>query len=100
MVQKKGQPLTVEEQCRLWAIEGKSIHNSARDECCPDFSCCTPELLAPKEDRLKFYQAELKGDTTTMNKMLGCFLGKLVKFKFPDKQVKPISKGVLGVRNE
>ena len=29
-------------------VKGNPIHNNVDDECCPDFSCCRPELLAPK----------------------------------------------------
>jgi hypothetical protein len=30
-------------QCLEWA-EGDPVHNEIDDECCPDFSCCEPEL--------------------------------------------------------
>jgi hypothetical protein len=32
-------------------VKGNSIHNDVDDECCPDFSCCTPLLLQPKKIR-------------------------------------------------
>lgn len=30
-------------QMWLWVF-GKSTHNTLRDECCPDFSCCYPNI--------------------------------------------------------
>lgn len=33
-------------QCLQWAM-GSSKHNHIDDECCPDFSCCVPQM---KED--------------------------------------------------
>ena len=38
------------DQGRLW-VAGESHHNRIDDECCPDFSCCTPELY--ERDREK-----------------------------------------------
>lgn len=37
-------------QTRLWR-EGHSIHNQVNGECCPDFSCCHPDMLTPKAKR-------------------------------------------------
>lgn len=31
-------------QCLKWAM-GTPNHNRIDDECCPDFSCCHPELF-------------------------------------------------------
>lgn len=45
--------MTHEEQVELW-VQGQSIFNSSRNECCPDFSCCQPHLLWPKEMREMF----------------------------------------------
>ena len=33
-------------QMEKW-LAGHPEHNTERDECCPDFSCCQPHLLAP-----------------------------------------------------
>lgn len=44
--------MTPNEQLELW-VRGKSVHNDERDECCPDFSCCSPELLAPEHERIE-----------------------------------------------
>ena len=33
-------------QTRMWAM-GWPSHNNVDDECCPDFSCCNPDLFEP-----------------------------------------------------
>ena len=38
-------------QMWLWVF-GKSTHNTLRDECCPDFSCCTNNRKTPFLKRL------------------------------------------------
>jgi hypothetical protein len=38
------------EQLAQW-VKGKPIHGA---ECCPDFSCCDPELLQPERVRLAY----------------------------------------------
>ena len=63
-----------EEQLDEW-IKGNSIHNIERDECCPDFSCCKPELLADLNIRIKFKES----NWDIRYKMLGMFLGKLLE---------------------
>ena len=45
--------MTPEQQLDFWC-EGKSIHNEERNECCPDFSCCVPEINTPREQRILF----------------------------------------------
>ena len=52
-VERMVRPMTCDEQIALW-VNGESVHNSAREECCPDFSCCQPSLLWPKEMREMF----------------------------------------------
>jgi len=50
---------TYDEQLQLWE-EGESVHVDASGrgyECCPDFSCCKPELLAPIEARRAYRSA-------------------------------------------
>ena len=60
----------IQEQLDAW-VNGEPHHNMARDECCPDFSCCQPELLAPKDVRLEFAEAT----ESKRHAMLGMFLG-------------------------
>lgn len=40
-------------QTFAWA-EGRPYHNRVDDECCPDFSCCHPDLMEP--DQAKRWQ--------------------------------------------
>ena len=65
---------SVAKQLALW-VEGESVHNDVRDECTPDFSCCTPALLQPRAVREAF-AAAAEGDR--MN-MLGKFMGELLR---------------------
>src|SRR5688572_28939536 len=39
-------------QTRMW-VDGNPVHNTLKDECCPDFSCCVPELLMPEGRRIE-----------------------------------------------
>lgn len=66
--------MTPNEQLAIW-VEGKSIHNEDRNECCPDFSCCNPELLAEESVRIAFAEA----DPVVREEMLMMFLGKLLE---------------------
>jgi hypothetical protein len=45
--------MTYQEQLDLW-VEGKSLCPNDNGECCPDFSCCNPNFLAPLEIRKMF----------------------------------------------
>ena len=42
--------MTTDEQLNEW-VNGNSIHNYDRNECCPDFSCCQKHYKATKEER-------------------------------------------------
>jgi len=66
--------MSVDEQLKRW-VDGESVHNSTRDECTPDFSCCKPQLLAPKEIRMKF----LNANQAERSAMLAGFLGVLLR---------------------
>lgn len=37
-------------QTLRWA-EGTPYHNNVDDECCPDFSCCQPDLFEEDADK-------------------------------------------------
>jgi len=76
----------LDKQTKLW-LRGKSVHNKKYDECCPDFSCCKPKLKAPKEVRQVFYNAYLKKDRKTQDRMLMEFLVKLIDSIEPKKKV-------------
>jgi hypothetical protein len=47
---------SAQKQLALW-VAGNPQHNTFADECCPDFSCCQPELLWPEEKRKAFAEA-------------------------------------------
>lgn len=72
--------MTPDEQLSLW-LDGKPIHNGTRPdgECCPDFSCCRPDLLAPRATREAFVNAS----TAEREAMLFGFLGAA----FADRKV-------------
>ena len=75
----KSKDMTPQEQVELW-VSGQSIHNSSvlGGECCPDFSCCRPELLAPKEVREVFAEAVITGNKKVEDRILMEFLGNLL----------------------
>ena len=62
----------VKQQGEEWA-KGNSYHNDIDNECCPDFSCCKPELKASDEQRQVFINAPRE----VQEKMLYTFLGSL-----------------------
>lgn len=70
--------MTVQHQLERW-VAGESLHNPTRNECCPDFSCCRPELKAPKRTRQRFAKAHADHDEKTRNSMLVGFLGKSLR---------------------
>jgi len=63
--------MTTDEQLAEW-LKGNPIHNQDRGECCPDFSCCNPQLLAPAEVREVF----VKGNSHVRSRLLGEFLSR------------------------
>ncbi|HDZ15308.1 hypothetical protein LCGC14_0434190 [marine sediment metagenome] len=71
-------------QLALW-VEGKSIHVH-NGICCPDFSCCVPELKATKEERELFQELYLAKKHNEYECMLMMFLGKAIPF-MTDKKV-------------
>lgn len=77
-------------------VRGNSIHNDIDNECCPDFSCCQPGLLQPKEIRETFKALKKKSDNENekehpaydqMMSMLYTFLGACVAEAVPDKKI-------------
>jgi len=83
---KPGYKKRLDEQTLNW-LKGNPTHNKIDDECCPDFSCCNTKLLAPPEVRQVFYNAYLKGDHKTQDRLLGEFLGKMIVDAVPEKKV-------------
>lgn len=65
--------MTPKQQLDEW-VKGNSIHDydyGGEGQCCPDFSCCAPNLLAPEKARIAFRDAS----DEDRFKMLGYFLG-------------------------
>ena len=60
-------------QLATW-LAGNPWHNPVEDECCPDFSCCSPGLLQPLAIRQTFVAAHEAGSRAT-DAMLMTFLG-------------------------
>ena len=49
-------------------VAGNPVHNNFANECCPDFSCCRPELLWPENKRKAFAEAN---DEVRMEMLMG-----------------------------
>ncbi len=49
--------MTYDEQLAEW-VKGNPVHMLEPDSCCPDFSCCKPELLSDAETRQRFMDAD------------------------------------------
>jgi hypothetical protein len=45
-----------EEQLQRWVF-GDSVCPNSRHECCPDFSCCRPDMQWPPDKRVRFVAA-------------------------------------------
>jgi hypothetical protein len=50
--------LSLISQTEGW-IEGTPKHNQFSNECCPDFSCCVPDMLKPEAYRLEEGQLDI-----------------------------------------
>lgn len=94
-------------QLEEW-VNGNPIHNKIEGECCPDFSCCKPQLLQPEENRKTFMALKIIGDKELeawekdnsletpnydkMESMLFVFLDSAIKEIAPDKNVHIMGK--------
>jgi hypothetical protein len=72
-------PLAVREARQLnhW-LRGETVHLCIPELCCPDYSCCQPELLAPLEERELYVEAHNRRDMATITRMDAMFLGRLL----------------------
>lgn len=74
------------EQLRLW-VAGESHHvlvnKRVGEECCPDFSCCRPDMLQPIEVRWAFQAADRPG----RDRLLMVFLGAAISNYRPTAKV-------------
>jgi len=84
-------------QLEEW-VRGNPIHNSIDEECCPDFSCCSPESLQPEEIRKTFQEVCKNADKEGFNPdhhpyddakmgMLMSFMGGMLSHECPDKNI-------------
>jgi hypothetical protein len=73
---------TPDEQLARW-MAGDPVCPNTSDECCPDFSCCNPKLLADPLVRKAFVQ----GSPGEREHWLGGFLGAAIAELAPDKNV-------------
>lgn len=48
-------------QCLSWAM-GKPYHEPIHDECCPDFSCCMPDLFEKDDAKRWEHYHEVYGN--------------------------------------
>jgi hypothetical protein len=62
---------SIDHQVTRW-VEGIPLHNTVRDECCPDFSCCGSPLM-PLESRQRLKDAHDIGDEDTVQSI--CMMG-------------------------
>jgi len=76
---KDGYKERLNKQTLDW-LNGNPQHNKIDNECCPDFSCCKPELLAPIEIRQLFYNAEINNNHRLVDRLLGEFLSKMIDY--------------------
>jgi len=81
--------MTTDEQLALW-LSGEPTCPNDRKECCPDFSCCCPELLADEDVRQRFIAAEEEERHALLMGFLGAAMAKMaegVDAKVPDVYV-------------
>lgn len=57
------------QQLELWVL-GNNVHNTERDECCPDFACCRSDGHWPVELRRKFMDTYMAGGAEAVEPML------------------------------
>lgn len=78
--------MSSEEQLERW-VAGDSVHNGNPgdndSECCPDFSCCKPELKWSQDLRIRFRD----GDDNTRIAMCGMALTALLESMGRSKDV-------------
>lgn len=81
-------------QLKNW-LEGISIHNHTDNECCPDYSCCKPELLQPVKIRKEY----IKADEEQRSIMEFDFMLKGIKKEYPKKVIQISFDSNLALKN-
>ncbi len=67
--------MTYLEQLESW-VSGNPQHDYIHNQCCPDFSCCRPDLLAPIEVRELFLAAYKSDNERVIIRMCMEFLSR------------------------
>jgi len=84
-----GKALTPERQVALW-VQGKPACPNTNGECCPDFSCCRPKLLARTVVRKRFAAAGRKERQRMCMDFFGAFIASMPR---GDKRVHIVGRG-------
>lgn len=67
---------------RLW-VKGSPIHDYANNLCCPDYSCCHPDLIASPAERDAF----MRGTAAQRLRLEILFLNRLIHSAGIDSQL-------------
>jgi hypothetical protein len=70
-------------------VAGNPVHDNERNECCPDFSCCKPHLLASEEERKEF----ISSTPARRASMLMIFLDRMLSDELGKENTTPIIDG-------
>ena len=81
---------SVTHQVTCWE-DGNPLHNTVRDECCPDFSCCNGGNMMSKDARTRLLEAHIDGDEETVQQI--CMMGLSVLVSDIDVQVHIAGEG-------
>lgn len=83
--------MTGDDQLERW-VAGDPQHNFETGECCPDFSCCKRDLLAPEDERRAFQRADPAG----RNEMCLVFLRRMLVHELGEEAKQIIISGERG----
>ncbi len=70
--------MTSDEQLARW-VDGESACPNDAGECCPDFSCCQPELLADALLRRRFVAVDEAGRSALLMGFLTAAIAKMAE---------------------
>lgn len=94
--------ITSDQQLQMW-VDGSPQHKGDKEDphsqCCPDFSCCRPDFLQPREVREAFAAARAADDEDQQMRMLGQFLGAAIATEF-DGRPKVYIAGIPDTRED
>lgn len=87
------------EQLDLWKrgiLKHRQVEGLEGGECCPDFSCCKPHLLAPIEEREEFCSA----GPTRRAQMLCVFLDRMLEDYYGKENVDRVNSSTVLIKTE